>query len=76
MTAVDNSRTELVLAATGQELPKELLSLQGQQEQSGWQEREANLKQSAGSVQEQLGSFCLCADKGRLLPVCLGQQKP
>lgn len=74
--AVDNSSTELVLAATGQELPKELLSLQGQQEQLAWQEREANLKQSAGSVQEELASFCLYADKGRLLPVCLGQQKP
>lgn len=74
--AMDKPRTEHALVATGQELPKELPSLQGQQEQLVWQEREANLKQSAGSVQEQLGSFCLYADKGRLLPVCLGQQKP
>lgn len=74
--AVDNSRTELVLAATGQELPKLLLSLQGQQEQLARQEREANFKHSADSVQERLGSFGLYADKGRLLPVCLGQQKP
>lgn len=56
--AMDNSRTELVIAATGQELLKEPLSLQGQQEQLAWQEREANLKQSAGSLQERLGSFC------------------
>jgi len=66
---VDDSRTEPVLAATGQELPKEPPGVQGQA-------REAGLQQSAGSTQERLSSFCLCADKGRLLPVCLGQQKP
>lgn len=40
--AVDNSSRELVIAATGQELPKLLQSLHGQQEQLTWQEREAN----------------------------------
>lgn len=67
---VDNSRTVLALAAAGQEVPKELLSSQGQL--AG---EEANLKQSAGSVQELCASW-LCADNGRLLPVCREQQKP
>lgn len=68
---MDKSRTELVITATGQELPKEQLCGR----RGGPFKAKCLFKAKCKAKCSGAAQFYLNADQGRLLPVCGGQQK-